>query len=485
MYKSPFHAAPWRTAAAFLAILVGGRHAATAIDSPPNIVFLLIDDLGWSDVACYGNRFHETPAIDSLAAAGVRFTDFYAATPVCSSTRSTIQSGQYSARTAITDFIPGHFRPFERLVVPEIEHQLADDVQSPGELLAAAGYATGYFGKWHLGPEPEQLGYQTTQRQLDEAFEAWRPTKAAGPKSIDRLTDATLWFLSQHRDEPFFVTLSHHAVHIPVEAQAATIDKYRSKPKLPAGVNNPAYAAMMEDLDASIARILAKLEQWNLADNTVVVFTSDNGGLRRIYTGVGEEITTNAPLRDEKGTLYEGGVRVPLIVRWPKAIAADGVCQQPATTADLLPTFCELAAAPTPRQTLDGVSLAALLRDPSAELDRDAVYFHYPHYHHSRPASAIRQGDWKLIEFLDDGSLELYRLPDDLSETRNLARENPQLAKQLQARLEDWRQDVGARMPTLNPKHDPQRAHEWWNRRTNQPLDIEAMRKRYAERRGL
>jgi len=481
----------WTATAAALHLLLvpllpgtPARAAEPAAGRGPNIVFLLIDDMGWPDVGCYGHRFHETPVIDRLAAQGMKFTDFCAATPVCSSTRSTIQTGQYSARTGITDFIPGHYRPFEKLIVPPIEHRLKEGIETPGSVLEAAGYTTGYFGKWHLGPQPEQVGYAVTERQLGQDFRKWRGGKPRGPKSIDFLTDATLWFIEQNKDRPFFVTLSHHAVHIPVEANAATTAEYRNKPKPPEGVNHPVYAAMVEDLDTSVGRVLAKLDELGLADNTVIVFTSDNGGLRKIYTGVGELVSTNAPLRDEKGTLYEGGIRVPLIVRWPGVVRPESVCDEPATTADLLPTFCDVASAPLPEQPIDGVSLVPLLEDADATLDREAIYFHYPHYHHSRPAGAIRAGDFKLIEFFDDGSLELYNLEEDLGETKNLTAEKPGLAAKLQKQLAAWRERVGARMPTPNPRYDPARAHEWWNRGTNKPLDIEAMRKRYETRGG-
>ncbi len=450
----------------------------------PNIVFLLIDDMGWPDVACYGHRFHETPVIDRLARQGMRFTDFYAATPVCSSTRSTIQTGQYSARTGITDFIPGHYRPFEKLVVPPIEHELREGIQSPGDVLASVGYTTAYFGKWHLGPEPEKLGYQVTERQLPKDFRKSRATKDRGPKSIDFLTDATLWFIEQNKDRPFFVTLSHHAVHIPIEARAETTAKYDEKLKPAEGVNHPVYAAMVEDLDTSIGRILGKLEQLGLTGDTVIVFTSDNGGIRMMFTGIGEVISTNAPLRDEKGTLYEGGIRVPLIVRWPGVVSPDTVCDEPATTADLLSTFCDIASARLPDQPIDGMSLLPLLKDPTATLSRDAIYFHYPHYHHSRPAGAIRARQWKLIEFFDDHTLELYNLEDDISEANNLAASRPELIKDLQQKLATWRDRVGARMPAKNPNYDPKRAAEWWNRTTNKPLDLEAMRRHYETRRA-
>jgi uncharacterized sulfatase len=457
-------------------------------DGKPNIVFLLIDDMGWPDVGCYGHKFHETPTIDRLCAQGMKFTDFYAATPVCSSTRSTIQSGQYSSRTGITDFIPGHWRPFERLVVPPIENELPRNLTTPGDMLRAAGYATGYFGKWHLGPEntngPAQRGYDVTARTLGPKFQAWRERREGGPKRIDLLTDQTIWFIEQNKDRPFFVTLSHHAVHIPLEATAEAIEKYTDKPKPAEGVNHPIYAAMIEDLDRSIDRILSRLEELDLSDDTIIVFTSDNGGLRQIYTRVGEIVSTNAPLRDEKGTLYEGGIRVPMIVRWPGVTEPGSVCDEPATTADLLPTFCQMASADLPDQPIDGASLVPLLADANADLGRDAIYFHYPHYHHSRPAGAIRAGQWKLIEFFDGAPLELYDLKGDIGESVNLAPQMPDRAQRLQQALASWRERTGARMPTSNPKYDADRADQWWSRRTNQPLDIEAMRRRYESKTG-
>ena len=458
----------------------------SSVFAAPNIVFLLIDDMGWPDVACYGHKFHETPTIDQLAADGMKFTDFYAASPVCSSTRASIQSGQYSARTGITDFIPGHWRPFEQLVVPPIENALPADLKTPGDVLKSAGYVTGYFGKWHLGNAnsqgPQNRGYDIYGRNLGEGFQQSRTDKQAGPKQIDLLTDQTIWFIEQNKDNPFFVTLSHHAVHIRVEANEPTIEKYRNKPKPETGVNHIGYAAMVEDLDRSIDRILKKLDELELADNTIVVFTSDNGGLQKIYTGVGEVVSTNSPLRDEKGTIYEGGIRVPMIVRWPGVVTPGTVCKEPTTTADLLPTFAEIANAELPDQPIDGMSLVSLLRKADTKLNRDAIYFHYPHYHHSEPTGAIRSGKWKLIEHFDDGELELYDLENDLSETHNLIETEKATATRLHAKLAQWQADVAARMPTKNPKFDVSRRTEWWSRRTNKPLDIERMRRQYESR---
>jgi uncharacterized sulfatase len=350
-----------------------------------------------------------------------------------------------------------------------------------GDVLQAAGYVTGYFGKWHLGgqgQQPRDRGYEVTQDQLGDDFRQWRKNNEPGPKRIDLLTDQTLWFLARYAQQPFFVTLSHHAVHIPVDGRDETMRKYQRKPPPAEGVNHPVYAAMVEDLDRSIGRILEGLDHRGLTQRTIVVVTSDNGGLRKNYLGVGDPITTNAPLRDEKGTLYEGGIRVPMIVRWPGVIEPGSICRQPATTADLLPTFCDVVGTPVPNQPIDGTSLLALLRRPSRALGREAIYFHYPHYHHSRPAGAIRAGDWKLIEWFEDGDLQLYNLRDDLGETVDLADKYPQRAEQLRSMLAGWRQRTGARMPTPNPKYDPRRAGQWWNRRTNKPLDVERIGKR-------
>ncbi|MCA9065405.1 MAG: sulfatase [Planctomycetaceae bacterium] len=450
--------------AAILTLSSCGFAGETETAERPNLVFILADDMGWADLGCYGHRFHETPVIDQLARDGMRFTDFYA-TPVCSSTRSTILTGQYSARTGITDFIPGHYRPFEKLVVPPIDHHLQQGIRTPGNVLRDAGYRTAHFGKWHVGNDaahqPDQHGYEFTETQLPAEMKG---RKAAGPKKIDLINNASLWFIRENHDRPFFLTMSHHAVHIPVEARESTVARYREKTPPDTGINNPVYAAMTEDLDTSIGRILALLDELHLTEKTIVVFASDNGGLRQTFTGKGDIITTNAPLRDEKGTLYEGGVRVPLIVRWPGVVKGGTVCSVPSTTADLLPTFCEMGGTTLPEQPIDGLSLAGLLRGATQNLNRDAVYFHYPHYHHSRPAGAIRAGDWKLIEFFDDNSLELYNLSHDIGEQNNVSGQHPQRTQELLQRLRSWRKATGARMPTKNPDYDPARASEWGKR---------------------
>lgn len=456
--------------------LIGTAHSA----KKPNILFILIDDMGWPDLACYGHKFHETPVIDSLAAEGMRFTNFYA-TPVCSSSRGTIESGQNSARTGITDFLPGHWRPFEKQVVPPMPQELSHGLTTPGEALKAAGYVTGYFGKWHLGRgakfAPDTHGYEHTERTLKAAgFLKLRGKKPVGPKRIDLLTDQAIYFLENYtgNDKPFFLHLSHHAVHIPIQAREETIAKYVKKEKPKSGVNHPVYAAMIEDLDTSIGKVLKKLDELKLSDNTAVVLASDNGGLVEVYTGNGQIVSTNAPLRSEKGTLYEGGIRVPLIVKWPGAVPKGKTNTIPTATWDLLPTFCAMGQAHQPSQPMDGVNLMPLLNNPTAKLTREALYFHYPHYHHSRPASAMRQGNFKLIEWLEDGRLELYDLNTDIGESTNLAATHPERAAKMAADLKQWRKRVGAKMPTPNPKANAAKAHLWYSRKTQKERDIKA-----------
>jgi uncharacterized sulfatase len=421
----------------------------------PNILFILIDDMGWTDLACYDSAFHETPNINRLARQGMRFTDAYAACPVCSPTRASIMSGQYPARVGVIDFITGHWRPYEKLRVPINRTQyLPLEIVTLAESLQAAGYATGHIGKWHLGGKqhgPQKQGFDYVRQQ--------------GPNQNDKrvatYTDRALEFIEQNADRPFFLHLSHNTVHIPLEAPQELVEKYQNKPKPATGVNNPTYAAMVEHLDNNVGRILSKLDDLGLADDTIVVFFSDNGGLRQTYTGKGPIVATNAPLRDEKGTVYEGGIRVPLIVRWPGMVEAAGECNVPVTSVDFYPTFLEIAEARKPTaQSLDGQSLMPLLRRQGRFKDR-AIYWHYPVYHHSTPAGAIRDGDWKLIEFFTDGKLELYNLKDDIGEQRNLTTLFPRRTAALQRKLAAWRKSVNAAMPEPNPDFDPARRQEW------------------------
>ena len=455
------------TGAALLAG-VAPRIAAAASGRKPNIVFILIDDMGWTDAGCYGNRFHETPSIDTLASQGMRFTDAYAACPVCSPTRASIMSGQYPAHVGITDFIPGHQRPYAKLKVPVNRTQyLPLDIVTLAEALKPAGYTCGCFGKWHLGGRehfPDAQGFDdwlvSNGRHFD--FRTTPPTEIEKDAYLSEfLTGQAERFLEENKARPFCLYLSHFAVHVPLEARQALIEKYEKKPKPEEGINNPVYAAMVEHVDHSVGRVMAKLDELGLAGNTLVVFTSDNGGLRQRYDLLGGLVTSNAPLRDEKGTVYEGGIREPLIVRWPGVVEPGSTCSEPVTSVDYYPTLVDIAGAPSPGgQALDGVSIRPLLAQ-SGGLNREAIYWHYPHYHHSTPAGAVRAGDWKLIEFFEDGRLELYNLADDISESRNLAAKFPEKALELREKLAAWRTSVNAAMPVPNPDYDPARAHEW------------------------
>jgi uncharacterized sulfatase len=462
----------------------------------PNVILLFIDDLGWSDVGCYGNRFVETPHIDRLAKDGMRFTDFYAAGAVCSPTRCAVQSGQNQARIGITAHIPGHWRPFERVITPMTTMALPLEVNTVGESLRAAGYATGYIGKWHLGNNvrhaPQHQGYDFAAvingPHLPGRYRVAGRTDLK-PKPQQYRTefegDLSAEFIRKHRNDPFFLMVSPYAVHIPLAGMSGKVDKYRRKATAATDhtLPHPVYAAMIEHVDDLVGRIVATVQEVGLTDRTMILFTSDNGGLARRYdyqAGVDPVVTTNHPLRDEKGSLYEGGVRVPLIVKYPPHVKAGSVAAEPAISYDFFPTFVDFAGGQLPEnQAVDGLSLRPVLEDASAKLNRQAIHFHYPHYHHSRPASAIRKGDWKLIEFLDGSPPELYNLAKDIGEQTNLAKERPGLTTALRRELSDWRLEVGARMPLANPHFDEDRAGEWWSRRSGKSL-AESSKKRRA-----
>ncbi len=426
----------------------------------PNIILILADDLGWADLGCYGNKFNETPHIDRLARQGLRFTQFYAG-PVCSPTRTNLQSGQDQARFGITQHIPGHRRPYARLTDPAVPLQLPLEVETFAERLGVVGYQTGYFGKWHLGGAgfgPTQQGWKTaheTQGHTQPAVAG----RAAPQRTAEFLTDRAVEFIGQHRTQPFLLQVSHYAVHIPLSTTPELEKKFSAKSPQPGYPSNPLYAGLLAELDASVGRIVAAVDAAGLAENTLILFLSDNGGIEHEQSG--RIVTSNDPLRGEKGTLYEGGVRIPAIARWPGTIPAGRESGTPAITHDIYPTLVELGRATLPTtQPQDGVSLAAHLRNPAATLARNTLYWHLPHYHHSTPASSLRRGDWKLIEFFEGNVLELYNLAADPAEKNNLATREPARARELCDALAAWRTRVGARLPTPNPQHDPARATE-------------------------
>jgi uncharacterized sulfatase len=444
------------------------RGAGAKKGKAPNVLFILADDLGWADLGCYGNTFIETPVIDRLATEGMRFTDAYAA-PVCSPTRSSIQTGQYTARTGIYDFIPGHWRPFEKLIPPPNRLALPLESATLAEALAPGGYVAASIGKWHLGHSPLQQGYVRPPRG-DEGMDALPAgfakkvndfARANPGKRVGPLTKQAVQFMAAHCDEPFLCFLCRKAVHIVCQARDELVKKYEAKAKRQKTPIYPVYAAMCEAMDESVGLCLEALDHLGLAENTVVIFYSDNGGLDRIYTGNGPYITTNAPLRGFKGQVYEGGIRVPLIVRWPGVTQAGSTCRWPVISNDFMPTLLDVAGIrEPPDQPIDGAGLVPLLRGED-RLDRDTLYWYYPTYHHSVPALAVREGDWKLIHFLQDGHVELYNLAEDIGEQHDLAARMPERAAALKEKLHRWRKELGAPLPEPNPDHDPARAGEW------------------------
>ena len=464
----------------------------------PNIILIFIDDLGWNDVGCYGNDFVDTPNIDRLADQGLRFTNFYAAGAVCSPTRCAVQSGQSPARIGITAHIPGHWRPFERVITPLTTMALPLDTVTAGEALKSAGYSTGYVGKWHLGTgpnfQPDRQGYDFSAvvegPHLPGKFRVQNRIDLK-PKPnqyrTDFEADLAIDFIRQNcksKEKPFFLMLSPFAVHIPLGAMSDKVEKYRAR-AVASGrdLPHPVYAAMIEHCDDMVGRVVAAVEAEGITENTMIVFTSDNGGLYRRYDyrpEADDNVASMGPLKGEKGSLHEGGVRVPLIVKYPPLVKPGQTCAEPTISYDFYPTFVELAGGILPtNQTIDGLSLQPLLRNPESMLDRVAIHWHYPHYHHDRPASSIRERDWKLIEYLDGtGDLELYNLAADPGETKNLATEKSGRAVDLKMKLATWRSDVRARMPIPKPNYDPDRADQWWSMSSGKPIDSDS-RKRF------
>jgi len=451
----------------------------TGRDRPPNILFILADDLGWRDVGFMGSTYYETPNIDRLARGGMVFTSAYSGAPNCAPTRACLMSGQYTPRHGVyTVGSSARGNPKGRRLVPIPNNPtLPSSVVTLAECLRRAGYATGHFGKWHLGGDPdtrpEGQGFDVNvggnhAGHPRSYFSPYKnPDIPDGPKGeylTDRLTEEAVRFMRANRERPFFCYLPHYAVHTPLQAKRSLIEKYKKKPPS-GGQGNPTYAAMIESLDQGVGRLLAALDELGLAERTIVVFYSDNGGVGGYRElGIrGAEITSNRPLRGGKGMLYEGGIRVPLAVRWPGRVPAGSRCDVPVTAVDFYPTLIEAAGAEPPAgQPLDGESLLPLLTR-TGRLRRDAIFWHFPCYlqgggntWRTTPGGVVRAGDWKLIEWFEDGRLELYNLKDDIGESRDLAPTMPAKADELHRRLVAWRREVGAPVPTeKNPQFDP------------------------------
>ncbi|MHC4533017.1 MAG: sulfatase [Planctomycetota bacterium] len=451
-------------------------------DKKPNIVFILVDDLGWIDTGCYGSKYYETPNIDKLAAEGMRFTDAYAACAVCSPTRAAVMTGRYPARLGVTDWIRARFQggiipenkknPTEyiggknkKLLCPPNALWMELEEITIAEALKPVGYTSCHIGKWHLGADdwyPDRQGFDFNvggcdfgqpPHYFDPYFRKGQgsiPTlepRRKGEYLTDREADEAVKFIHNHKDKPFFLYMAHYTVHTPIQAKEDLIEKYKAKP--PTNQKNPTYAAMVESLDDAVGRICSALDELDLAENTIIFFTSDNGGL------LGP--TNNAPLRSGKGFPYEGGIREPLIVRWPKVIKPGTISHEPVTSVDYFPTICQAAGVPLPNdRDIDGVSLLGLLKsNGTLDLNRHALYWHFPHYRGKIvPYSIIREGSWKLIKRYEGKPFELFNLKSDISEENDLSQIFPKKTRQLDAKLRRWLRLTGAKLPKPNPNYD-------------------------------
>ena len=442
----------------------------------PNIILFLIDDLGWKDIGCQGSTYYQTPNIDRLASSGVRFTDAYAACAVCSPTRAAVLTGKYPARLLLTNWLPdGRWNPKAKLREGRFLRGLSVEELTLAEALRNAGYRTASIGKWHLGSEPfslpEHHGFDVNVAgnahgapgsyffpyqgnwliPTTELRAKWNvlPDGKEGEYLTDRLTEEAVSFIRESKDQPFFLYFPHYGVHTPLQAKPEVTAKYERIPEVERQ-GKPEYAAMVESIDDSVGRVLVALRELKLEDNTVIIFTSDNGGF---YNA-----TSNAPLRANKGAYYEGGIRVPLIIKWPGVTKTGLVVNDPVTSTDLYPTCLAAAGlSALPNQHVDGVNLQPVLTGAGSLPDR-ALFWHFPHYNDhpsSVPSSVIRKGDWKLIETFDPEGLELYNLAHDLSESKDLAVTETAKLTELRRELDAWRKQVGAEMMHLNPDYDP------------------------------
>jgi arylsulfatase A-like enzyme len=462
-------------ALAFSAASVSPASADIAKLQRLNIVLIVADDLGWSDLGCYGADLLETPSIDKLAASSMRFTDAYAAS-VCTPSRACLLTGKHYARLHMTVWREAAGEPpYDRKLIPPVAvADLPRNEQTLADVFHAAGYRTALVGKWHLGDAadyPETRGFDyniggTLWGAPESYFFPYRgkglwgkdlryvphlEDGKPGEYLTDRLTDEALKLIEGAGDQPFFLYLAHHAPHIPVQPKPELVSHYEQKMNSALHHRSPKYAAMVQSLDESVGRVMGRLKQRGIEDRTVVVFVSDNGGYISKFEGI--PVTSNFPLRSGKGSLYEGGIRVPLIIRWPGTHSVRGTCAEPVYIADLMPTLLEIAGLKSDGASqLDGQSLLTLLQNPKSHLSRDALYFHFPHYYvTTTPVSAIRAGDWKLIEYLEDKRIELYNLTGDLKESKNLAAEKPKKADELRTQLARWRADTHVQMPRPNP----------------------------------
>ncbi len=417
---------------------------AVAAPARPNIILINADDLGVNDLHVYGRKDQRTPNLDRLASEGMRFSSAYCAQPICSPSRAALMTGKTPARLHLTTYLPGRpDSPAQKVLHPKMRMELPLEERTIAEILKDAGYATAQVGKWHLGNNPDMQGFD----RVFAGHATTKPSSTEGGKGEYELTAEAETFITANRERPFFLYLAHNNPHIPFDARPDLVEKN-------AGSWHPQYAAVIETLDDSIGRVLRKIDELGLQQNTIFIFISDNGGLH-VPEGGHPPPTHNTPFRAGKGFLYEGGLRVPLIIRWPGRIAPGKATSTPVINTDLLPTLLELAGIPVPAG-LDGQSFARLLRGKGA-LPARPLYWHFPHYNNQggRPGGAVREGNWKLVEFYDEGRVELYDLSRDIGETKDLAAQQAGRAKAMRAKLAAWRTSVGAQENIPNPSFDP------------------------------
>jgi arylsulfatase A-like enzyme len=467
----------------------------------PNVIFILIDDLGWMDTEPYGSTYYETPNINKLAGMSVRFTQAYAANPFCSPTRASILTGKYPARLRITapachlpevdsPLMPEVGNPADKMLLPRSRRYLPLDEFTLAEALKEQGYKTGFIGKWHLGHDekywPQYQGFDVNTGGgmwpgPPSYFSPYRisqlPDGPEGEYITDRLSDEALKFLDDHHQEPFFLCYWHYAVHAPYQSKEDLRQMFTGKNDPRSAQHNAVMAGMIKSMDESIGQLMDKLEQLGIEEDTILIFFSDNGGNMYDRTAPdgtayqaqgprGRRPTNNAPLRSGKGSIYEGGIRVPLMVRWPGVTQPNTLCEEPVCSVDFYPTILDMLGVEKPRQqTLDGVSLAPLLKKGKAP-ERDEIFIHYPHHVPILPCRActavIQKGRWKLIRFHDETTeafpdkFELYDLKFDIAELNNLAGEMPEKVKELDALIEQHLQDTEALYPKPNPAYNPE-----------------------------
>ncbi len=431
-------------------------------ESPPNIIFILADDLGYSQLGCYGSDFYKTPNIDKLAQEGMRFTNAYAACPVCSPTRASIMTGKYPARLHLTDFIAGNSKDNYPLSQPDWQKFLLLEEITFAEILKAEGYRTALFGKWHLSREktpPESLSFNPGKQGFDESFVTYKPSRSMAQPwqdaendahNVDTITSLAIDFLERNKSNPFFLFVSHNTIHDPLKEKAETIRKYEDLEEGKEPENHPVIAAMIERLDNSCGVIFNKISELGLEKSTVIIFFSDNGGKH--------DYAAQTPLRAGKGWLYEGGIREPLIVKWSGQTTPGSVSESIISSIDLLPTFLEISGIEDIPENVDGKSFARVLKDPKTNIHQN-LFWHYPHYHDGSgmsPAGAVRSENYKLIEWYEpvllnlENPVELFDLNNDIGETTNLADSLPDKANELRELLQNWRKETGAQMPVVN-----------------------------------